>query len=89
MAARRKALFLILPAICFLLVATSLYLGREHLDRISLPFWTKAATANPSEQVKSDGSPPSTPDASVGEASASTSELPTAAPLTTPTSKLV
>lgn len=55
----RKLLVLVLPTLCFLLIATSLYLGRDHLTRLSdlyLPFRhettpSEAATTSTSASI--------------------------------------
>ncbi|KAJ4221585.1 hypothetical protein NW759_006831 [Fusarium solani] len=55
---RQRVILLFIPALCFLLIATSLYLGREHLTRLSnlyLPIQhsTDSAEAQSSETFSS------------------------------------
>ena len=65
----RRLLLLILPAVCFLLLATSLYLGRDHFRRLPFPnfFGTSAASSdNDSFSASTSAVDPSKPTATPG-----------------------
>ncbi|KAH6695172.1 alpha-1,3-mannosyltransferase CMT1 [Plectosphaerella plurivora] len=60
----RRLLILIVPVLCFLLLATGLYLGQDHLSRITklhIPFLSKGDTNEESKPAPSIAASTSTP----------------------------